>query len=153
MLRRGPDLPDFAPADRGTRVKPTNPVFTGMPTTVFEVMSGLAREHNAINLGQGFPDTDGALAVRQSAAQALLAGPNQYPPMMGVPELRQAVAEANQRFYGLAVDWRSEVLVTSGATEALADCLFGILAPGDEVEKFIEFLESISPDDFKAEDG
>ncbi|MFO1183243.1 MAG: aminotransferase [Bauldia sp.] len=126
-------------------MKPTNPVFTGMPTTVFEVMSGLAREHNAINLGQGFPDTDGALAVRQSAAQALLAGPNQYPPMMGVPELRQAVAEANQRFYGLAVDWRSEVLVTSGATEALADCLFGILAPGDEVVLIEPLYDSYLP--------
>lgn len=114
-------------------MKPTNPVFTGLPTTIFEVMSRLAIEHKSINLGQGFPDVDGPEDVRRFAADALMTGPNQYPPMMGVPELRQAVAEANRRFYGLDVDWKSEVLVTSGATEALADIITAVIEPGDEV--------------------
>jgi aspartate/methionine/tyrosine aminotransferase len=114
-------------------MKPASRVFTGMPTTIFEVMSGLARQHNAINLGQGFPDVDGPEDIRRAAAEALLRDSNQYPPMMGVPELRQAVAESNRRFYGLDVDWRTEVLVTSGATEAIADAIMAILEPGDEV--------------------
>ena len=74
-------------------MKSTNPIYTGLPTTIFEVMSRLAIEQKAINLGQGFPDVDGPEDVRRAAADALMAGPNQYPPMMGVPELRQAVAE------------------------------------------------------------
>lgn len=114
-------------------MKPTNPVYTGLPTTIFEVMSRLAIEHKSINLGQGFPDVDGPEDVRRFAADALMAGPNQYPPMMGVPELRQAVAEANRRFYGLDVDWKSEVLVTSGATEALSDIITAVIEPGDDV--------------------
>ena len=68
----------------------TNSIYTGLPTTIFETMSRLAREHNAINLGQGFPDTDGPEDVRRVAAEALLSQSNQYPPMLGVPELRQA---------------------------------------------------------------
>ncbi|MBA5779092.1 aminotransferase [Stappia sp. F7233] len=114
-------------------MKPTNPVFTGLATTVFETMSRLAIEHGAINLGQGFPDVDGPEDVRKAAADALMAGPNQYPPMLGLPELRQAVAEANRRFYGLETDWKTEVMVTSGATEALADTMLALLEPGDEV--------------------
>jgi len=111
----------------------TNSIYTGLPTTIFETMSRLAREHNAINLGQGFPDTDGPEDVRRAAADALLSQSNQYPPMLGLPELRQAVAAANKRFYGIEVDWQSEVLVTSGATEALCDCFLGLLEAGDEV--------------------
>lgn len=114
-------------------MKPTNPVFTGLQTTIFETMSRLAMAHGAINLGQGFPDVDGPEDVRRVAAEALVNGPNQYPPMLGLPELRQAVAESNRRFYGLDVDWRSEVMVTSGATEAIADVLLALLEPGDEV--------------------
>ena len=114
-------------------MKPTNPVFTGIATTVFETMSRLAMAHGAVNLGQGFPDVDGPLDIRQAAADALLQGPNQYPPMLGIPDLRQAVAEANRRFYGLEVDPQTEVMVTSGATEALADCIFALVSPGDEV--------------------
>jgi len=114
-------------------MKPTNPVFTGIDTTVFETMSRLARAHHAVNLGQGFPDVDGPGDIREVAAKALIDGPNQYPPMLGLPELRQAVAGANRRFYGLEVDPESEVLVTSGATEALADCIFALVSPGDEV--------------------
>ncbi|MBB4301958.1 aspartate/methionine/tyrosine aminotransferase [Rhodobium orientis] len=114
-------------------MKPTNAIFTGVPTTVFEVMSRLAIEHKAVNLGQGFPDVDGPEELRRIAAEATVAGPNQYPPMLGLAELREAVAAANRRFYGLDIDPASEVLVTSGATEAIADCLLGIVEPGDEV--------------------
>lgn len=114
-------------------MKPTNPVFTGIQTTVFETMSRLAMAHGAINLGQGFPDVDGPLDIRETAATALIEGPNQYPPMLGIPELRQAVADANERFYGLKVDPNTEVLVTSGATEALSDCIMSLVSPGDEV--------------------
>ncbi|MCK7615836.1 aminotransferase [Roseibium sediminicola] len=114
-------------------MKPTNPVFTGIDTTVFETMSRLAMAHEAVNLGQGFPDVDGPEDIRRIAADTLIDGPNQYPPMLGLPALRQAVAEANRRFYGLEVDPHSEVMVTSGATEALADCLFALVSPGDEV--------------------
>ncbi|POF31765.1 aminotransferase [Roseibium marinum] len=114
-------------------MKPTNPVFTGIDTTVFETMSRLAMTHGAVNLGQGFPDVDGPEDILQAAARALLEGPNQYPPMLGVPELRQAVADANNRFYGLDIDPLNEVLVTSGATEALADCILALVSPGDEV--------------------
>ncbi len=114
-------------------MKSTNPVYTGLPMTIFEVMSRLAIEHEAINLGQGFPDVDGPADVKQVAADELISGLNQYPPMMGVVGLRQAVAEANRRFYRLDIDWQSEVLVTSGATEALSDCMAGLIEPGDEV--------------------
>ena len=95
-------------------------------------MSALAVEQGAIDLGQGFPDDEGPEALRAKAARALMEGPNQYPPMMGMPALRQAVAAHNKRFYGLEVDWQTQVMVTSGATEALADCLVGLLNPGDE---------------------
>jgi N-succinyldiaminopimelate aminotransferase len=102
-------------------------------TTIFTVMSALAAEHRAVNLGQGFPDTDGPRDVVQAAADALLDGRNQYPPMPGVPELRQAVAASNKRFYGLDIDWAAQVTVTSGATEAITACLMAVLDPGDEV--------------------
>ena len=114
-------------------MKPTNPVFTGIDTTVFETMSRLAMAHEAVNLGQGFPDVDGPEDIRRIAADALIEGPNQYPPMLGLPALRQAVADANRRFYGLEVDPQTEVMVTSGATEALADCILALVEPGDEV--------------------
>ena len=102
-------------------------------TTIFTVMSALAAEHKSINLGQGFPDTDGPDDVVKAARDALADGRNQYPPMPGVPELRQAVAAANRRFYGLDIDWATEVTVTSGATEAITACLMAVLDPGDEV--------------------
>lgn len=114
-------------------MKPANDLLAGIGTTVFTVMSALAVEHRSINLGQGFPDTDGPADVVQAAADALRDGRNQYPPMPGLPELRQAVANANKRFYGLDVDWASEVVVTSGATEAITACLMAVLNPGDEV--------------------
>ena len=113
-------------------MRSVNSVFGNLGTTIFTVMSALAVEHGAINLGQGFPDDEGPDDVRATAAKALIDGPNQYPPMPGIPALRQAVAAANKRFYGLDIDWQNEVLVTSGATEALGDCLMGLLNPGDE---------------------
>jgi len=114
-------------------VKPANQLLSSMGTTVFTVMSALANQHGAINLGQGFPDTEGPADVVQAAADALRDGRNQYPPLTGVPELRQAVAHANARFYGLDVDPAAEVVVTSGATEAITACLMALLNPGDEV--------------------
>jgi len=126
-------------------MKPANSIMSGYGTTIFTVMSQLATDHGAINLGQGFPDEDGPLDIRQKAADILISGPNQYPPMMGMAELRQAVADANKRFYGLDVDWRSEVMVTSGATEALADCLFGLIEPGDEVVLIEPLYDSYLP--------
>lgn len=114
-------------------MRATNAVLGSFGTTIFTVMSALAVKYGAINLGQGFPDEDGPELIRRAAAEAILAGPNQYPPMAGLPVLRQAVAAHAKRFYDLVVDWQEEVLVTSGATEALADCFFGLIEPGDEV--------------------
>ena len=102
-------------------------------TTIFTVMSALAVEHKSINLGQGFPDTEGPADIVRAAADSLLDSRNQYPPMPGVPELRQAVANANRRFYDLDIDWATQVTVTSGATEAITACLMAVLDPGDEV--------------------
>ncbi len=114
-------------------MKPTNSVYTGLPTTIFEEMSRLAIANKAVNLGQGFPDVDGPEDIRRKAAEALIEGPNQYPPMMGVMALREAVAANWKRFHGLDVDPAREVLVTSGATEALSDAINAIVEPGDEV--------------------
>lgn len=109
-----------------------NPVFGGLGTTIFTVMSALAVEHKALNLGQGFPDEDGPLSLRETAARALIEGPNQYAPSPGMPALRQAVARHAKRHYDLDFNWESEVVITSGATEAVSDCLMALLGPGDE---------------------
>jgi aspartate/methionine/tyrosine aminotransferase len=114
-------------------MKHGNTLLAGTGTTIFTVMSALAVEHGAINLGQGFPDTDGPADLLRAAAEALFDGRNQYPPLTGVPELREAVAAANRRFHGIEADPRTEIVVTSGATEALAACLMALLNPGDEV--------------------
>ncbi|EPY02441.1 aminotransferase [Magnetospirillum fulvum] len=113
-----------------------HPVFATCGTSVFEEMSRLSAAHGAINLGQGFPVGMEPPEVLAAAARAMNEVSHQYPPMMGMPVLRQAVAEANRRFWGLDVDWETEVLITSGATEALADCFFALLNPGDEVIVF-----------------
>jgi N-succinyldiaminopimelate aminotransferase len=126
-------------------VKPGNSLLSGIGTTIFTVMSALATEHGSINLGQGFPDTDGPADVLQAAADALKDGRNQYPPMPGLPELRQAVAAANRRFYGLEVDWASEVVVTSGATEAITASLMAVLDPGDEVVLIEPLYDTYAP--------
>ncbi len=112
-------------------------------TTVFAEMSALAASTGAINLGQGFPDTDGPEEVREAAVGALRDGRgNQYPPGPGVPELRAAVSEHQQRFYGLSFDPDTEVLVTAGATEAIAATMLALLEPGDEVIAFEPFYDS-----------
>lgn len=109
-----------------------NPVFADLPTTVFELVSGLSRQHGAVNLGQGFPDGAGPEDVRARAAEALMSGNNQYPPMSGLPELRAAVADHYNRFQDLGLT-ADTVLVTSGATEAIAASILGLVQPGDEV--------------------
>ncbi|MEG3125326.1 aminotransferase [Sphingomonas sp. GB1N7] len=109
-----------------------NPLYANMPTSIFEEMSLLARRHDAINLGQGFPDDPGPADLRQAAAEAVLHGPNQYPPMMGLDVLRRAAAEHYRRFQALDID-AANILVTSGATEALAAVLLALITPGDEV--------------------
>jgi aspartate/methionine/tyrosine aminotransferase len=114
-------------------MKTPNTLLANTGTTVFTVMSALATQHGAINLGQGFPDTEGPADVLQAAADALMDQRNQYPPLTGVPELRQAVSHANKRFYGLEIDPATEVVVTSGATEAITACLMALINPGDEV--------------------
>src|SRR5215475_14643370 len=108
-----------------------NPVFADLPVSIFEVMSQLAREHEAVNLGQGFPDGAGPEDVRRKAAEAVVSGWNQYPSMLGIPELRQAVATHYRHWQGIALDPESEILVTSGATEALAGSLLALIEPGD----------------------
>lgn len=114
----------------------------GFGTTIFAEMSALAVATGAINLGQGFPDTDGPQAVLDAAVEAVRGGRNQYPPGPGVPELRAAVAEHQNRFYGLDVDPDSEVLVTAGATEAIAAAMLALCEPGDEVVVFEPYYDS-----------
>ena len=126
-------------------MKPANAVLSGYGTTVFEVMSRLAQEHDSVNLGQGFPDGNGPPDVVAAAAEYLREGVNQYPSMWGIPALRQAVAVHAKRFYDLAVDWQSEVLITSGGTEALGSALFGLIEPGDEVVLIEPLYDSYLP--------
>lgn len=101
--------------------------------TIFAEMSALAAQHDAINLGQGFPDDDGPAEVLEAAVEAIRSGVNQYPPGRGFVELRRAIAEHHSRFYGLEVNPDTEVLVTAGATEALAASILAFAGPGDEV--------------------
>jgi len=110
--------------------------------TIFAEMSALADSTGAINLGQGFPDEDGPEAVLEAARQAITDGINQYPPGLGLPVLRNAIAEHQQRFYGITVDPDKEVLVTAGATEALAATILALTDDGDEVVTFEPFYDS-----------
>src|SRR3954451_21955851 len=110
-------------------------------TTVFAEMSALALRTGAINLGQGFPDTDGPQSLLEDAVAAIRGGANQYPPGPGVPALREAVAEHQARFWGLAVD-PDDVLVTVGATEAIAAAVLALTTPGDEVVTFEPYYDS-----------
>jgi N-succinyldiaminopimelate aminotransferase len=110
-------------------------------STIFAEMSALALRVGAINLGQGFPDTDGPASLLSDAAANIQAGINQYPPGIGVPELRAAVAEHQRRFYGLDVD-PDTVLVTTGATEAIASAVLALCEPGDEVVTFQPYYDS-----------
>ncbi|PZG07243.1 pyridoxal phosphate-dependent aminotransferase [Nonomuraea aridisoli] len=111
-------------------------------TTIFAEMSALAVQTGSINLGQGFPDTDGPAAMLDRAVQAIAAGGNQYPPGPGVLELRQAVSEHRAAHYGLAYDPVGEVLITVGATEAVAASVLALCEPGDEVIAFEPFYDS-----------
>ena len=114
----------------------------GFGTTIFGEMTALAIATGAINLGQGFPDTDGPAEVLDAAVAAIRSGVNQYPPPLGDPVLRHAVADHQRRFYGLELDPDTEVLVTAGATEALAGSLLGMLDAGDEVVVFEPMYDS-----------
>lgn len=128
-----------------SRHKPgMNPLYAQMGTTIFEAMSARARETGAINLGQGFADEPGPHAVLETAARAVLEKSNQYPPMAGLPELRQAVADHYLRHQGLDLA-AEEVIVTSGATEALAAALFALISPGDEVILFQPLYDAYVP--------
>ena len=114
----------------------------GLGTTIFAEMSALATATGAINLGQGFPDTDGPESVREAAVRALREGHgNQYPPGSGIPELRTAISDHQRRFYDLSFDPESEVLVTAGATEAIAAAMLALLEPGDEVIAFEPYYD------------
>ena len=113
----------------------------GFGTTIFAEMSELASRTGAINLGQGFPDADGPDAVLEAAVAAMRAGHNQYPPSLGVPALRRAVADHQRRFYGLEVDPDTEVLVTAGASEAIAAAMLALVEPGDEVVVFEPYFD------------
>ncbi len=122
-----------------------NPVLANLPKTIFDVMSGLARDLGAVNLGQGFPDDPGPEDVRRKAADAVLNGWNQYPPMMGLPELRTAIAEHYACFQGVHIDPMTEAMVTSGATEALAAAILAVVSPGDEVVLFQPMYDAYLP--------
>ena len=111
-------------------------------TTIFTEMSALAVRTGSVNLGQGFPDTDGPPEMLAAAAEALQAGANQYPPLAGIPALRAAIAAHEQRFWGLSRDPDAEVVVTAGATEAVAASILGLCEPGDEVVCFEPYYDS-----------
>jgi len=114
-----------------------------MGTTIFAEMSALAVTTGAVNLGQGFPDTDGPHEIAEAAAAAIMAGRgNQYPPGAGIPELRQAIAAHQKRFYGFDLDPDTQVLVTAGATEAIAAALIALMEPGDEAIAFEPYYDS-----------
>ncbi|MGO4470418.1 aminotransferase class I/II-fold pyridoxal phosphate-dependent enzyme [Arthrobacter sp. M-10] len=110
--------------------------------TIFEEMTTLAMSTGAINLGQGFPDEDGPAEIKAAAQAAITAGANQYAPGKGIPELREAIAAHQERFYGLTPDPQTEVVVTTGATEAIAAALLAFIEPGDEVLTFEPFYDS-----------
>ncbi|WP_341247976.1 pyridoxal phosphate-dependent aminotransferase [Cupriavidus pauculus] len=115
---------------------PLNPPLSRLPkvgTTIFTVMSALAAEKNAVNLGQGFPDFDCDPRIVDAVADAMRAGHNQYPPMAGVPVLRQAIAAKIAALYGHQYDWNTEITVTAGATQALLTAILCAVHPGDEV--------------------
>jgi N-succinyldiaminopimelate aminotransferase len=114
----------------------------GFGTTIFAEMSALAVRTGAVNLGQGFPDTDGPPEIAQAAIDAIRAGHNQYPPGIGIPELRLAIAEHQHHWYGIDVDPDTEVLVTAGATEAIAAALLALCEAGDEVLTFEPYYDS-----------
>ena len=128
-------------------MKTGNRILSGFGTTVFERVNRLAAEHGSVNLGQGAPDEDGAPQVIAAAARALQEGgaANQYPPLAGLPSLRRAIADHDRRFRGIEADPDGEILVTVGATEALASALLGLIEPGDEVVLIEPLYDSCLP--------
>ncbi|MFV2083299.1 pyridoxal phosphate-dependent aminotransferase [Micromonospora sp. LOL_021] len=127
-----------APADIDPLVRRMRP----FGTTIFAEMSALAVRTGAVNLGQGFPDTDGPTVMLTAATEALRSGHNQYPPGPGIPALRTAVARNQQRFWGLDYDPETEVLITAGATEAITAAILALCEPGDEVVCFEPYYDS-----------
>lgn len=125
-----------------TDTSPLIPALRPYVTNIFTEMSQLANQYGAVNLGQGFPDEDGPIEMIEVAAEALRSGKNQYPPGSGCPELRDAIAQHQQRFYGLSVDPNAEVLVTVGASEGIAASLASLVQAGDEVIVFEPFYDS-----------
>jgi N-succinyldiaminopimelate aminotransferase len=111
-------------------------------TTIFTQMSALAQRHGAVNLGQGFPDESGPAHIVEAAAAAMREGRNQYPPMPGIPELREAIGEHQRHWYGLGPDPGDGVVVTAGASEAIAASMLALVEPGDEVVAFEPFYDS-----------
>jgi aspartate/methionine/tyrosine aminotransferase len=122
-----------------------NSVYAALGTTIFDVMSRLAAEKGAVNLGQGFPEHDGPRDILEAAARATLDGPNQYPLMRGLPDLRRAVAAHYNEHHALDLDWSREVTITSGATEAIAAALLAFIEPGDEVVLFEPLYDAYLP--------
>jgi N-succinyldiaminopimelate aminotransferase len=114
----------------------------GLGTTIFAEMSALAVQTNSVNLGQGFPDTDGPDSLLEDAVTAIRSGANQYPPGRGIAPLRQAIVDHQKRFYGLSYDPDTQVLVTTGATEAIAAALLAYVEPGDEVIALEPYYDS-----------
>ncbi len=114
-------------------------------TTIFTLMSGLAQQHDAVNLGQGFPDFDCDPLLVDAVAAAMRAGLNQYPPMAGVPALRAAVAEKIATLYGQHYDPESEITITAGATQAILSAILAIVHPGDEVIVLDPCYDSYAP--------
>ncbi|ESQ84787.1 hypothetical protein AEAC466_06945 [Asticcacaulis sp. AC466] len=122
-----------------------NPVFSDLPVSIFEIMSLEARARGAINLGQGFPEVDGFADVREAAGRALMTQSNQYAPMRGLPILRNAVADFYHRVQGVTVDPDTQVLITSGATEAICAAIISMVTPGDEVVVFEPMYDAYVP--------
>jgi N-succinyldiaminopimelate aminotransferase len=124
------------------RIPYLNARLQGYSSTIFAEMSALAVSTGSLNLGQGFPDSDGPDSIKRAAIRAIEAGHNQYPPAIGIPALRSAIALHQKRYYGLDFDPDTEILVTAGATEAIAACLLSLCEDGDEVVMFEPYYDS-----------
>lgn len=143
--RTSPHVPTTGPASPWARTAAGANLLGkdgGLGITIFEEVTALAQKHAAINLGQGFPDEDGPREILDAARSAIADGANQYAPGQGLPVLRDAIAAHQERFYGLAVDPGTEVIVSTGATESIAAAILAFAGPGDEVLTFEPFYDS-----------